>query len=33
MCLWEAIHSHFLGILQLPVLLAGYVDITGLGCS
>lgn len=33
MCLWEAICSHFLGILQLPLPLAGCVDITGFGCS
>lgn len=33
MCLWEVICSHFLGILQLPLLLAGYVDIIGFGCS
>lgn len=33
MCLWEVIRSHFLGILQLPLLLAGYVDIISFGCS
>lgn len=32
-CLWEALRSHFLGIVQLPLLLARYGDITGFGCS